>query len=64
MALATAKQILLRHWRESRPRVVMKNTTTTMAPQAAYERVTYSVLKRLDHYTLTWSPFTDWLSAT
>ena len=63
LALTTAKRILLRHWRKSRP-PPYEEWTSTMAQLAAFERVTYSLLNRLDHYKLIWSPFTNWISAT
>lgn len=63
LALTTAKRILLRHWRKKHP-PPYEEWTTTMAQLAACERVTYSLLDKLDQYTLSWSPFTDWLSVS
>lgn len=63
LALTTAKRILLRHWRK-RYLPHHEEWSTTMAQLAAYERVTYSLLDKLDQYVFTWSSFTSWLSVT
>lgn len=61
LALQTAKRILLRHWRRKIATSLWR-MTTRVAQLAAYERVTDSLLDKLDYHMFTWSPFTDWLA--
>lgn len=53
LALTTSKPILLlRHWRK-KGMPHYEEWSTTMAPLAAFERVTYSLLNKLHHFMFT-----------